>query len=148
MNAATMVALGYMETTERPEPVPMTGYVPAQSTMPDYTCKTYGMSYTCTTMRVYDHKKTMRVYDGISTERDLEEYKGNVHVEDEQPEAQTVKQIKAELDHDITETIREMEKAEDERPIRDIQRALFVGLIVLGFICDYRIINWLLSLWK
>ena len=143
MNAATMAALGYMETTERPEPVPMTGYVPAQSAMPDFACKTYGMYSTCTTM-----SKTMMVYNGINTERTNEEYKENIHVEAEQPEAQIVKQIKAELDHDITETIREMEKAEDERTISEIQRALFIGLIVLGFICDYRFINWLLTLWK
>lgn len=51
-------------------------------------------------------------------------------------------------DHDIILSIRKVEKANDVRVVNMIERAIFAGLVVLGFICDYRFINWLLSLWR
>ena len=51
-------------------------------------------------------------------------------------------------DHDIILSIRKAEKDNDVRAISMVEKAIFAGLVTLGFLADYRLISWLLSLWK
>lgn len=51
-------------------------------------------------------------------------------------------------DHDIILSIRKAEKAEGVRTVSIVEKAIFAGLVILGFLADYQFISWLLSLWK